>query len=221
MTDNPITPWQERVLGLLDADLKIAKAALATRELTPEKAKAFVRKSSSVGIIDFNPGSPAYLRDPNDPACHALRLLLLTDDIQETNAHGSNALHLLLGRLWARAEFGMQFPEIAKAMEAYWLDHHRGHGGRKQNDLTRTLQNRVATHPDEDFSAILKFLQSEYAKDCFYSTDTQTVHVCNVEINHGDQLVTYDDRSGATQKIKFGSIRRKLTRIRRKQKNKI
>lgn len=217
----PKTPWQKRVQSLLEVNLSTAKATLAEHDLSPEQAMAFVRRSTSAGVIDFNVGAPAYLKDPKDPACHALRLLLVTDDLRKANDQASNAPQLHLGRLWAKAEIGMKFPEIAKAMEAYWLDHHRGPGGRKKNDLTRTLQNRVAAHPEEDLSAILKFLESDDAKHNFHSTDAPTVHVDNVEINRGDQLVTYDDRSGATQNIKFASIKRKLTKIRREQKKSI
>ena len=109
---------------------------------------------------------------------------------------------------------GMQFPAIAKTMQAYWLDSHRGPGGRRQGDLTRTVQTFLASQPNAGLQYLLGYLDSERLEDDFHHRFAPTAHIENVEVDKLAGLVTYTDRTRNTKKITFASLKRMIRRLR-------
>ena len=202
--------WDTRIKRLLSKDVDAATAILMEADLTPEEAVGWVVKATASGVIQYRTNAPHILKDPTNPACFALRILLLRDRLQN-----ADAMSVQLGRLWGRASIGLQYPEVAKEVQAWWLHIHRGPGGRKQNDLTRTLTVILKENPDWGVREIVCFLLSEEAKDRFASTADQSVFVTNVEFDEHAEELTYEDRSRKTHTIKMDSLRRKISDLSR------
>ena len=169
-----------------------------------------MEKATASGVISYRRNAPHILKDPTNPACFALRILLIRDHLQN-----ADAMSVHLGRLWGQASIGLRYPEVAKATQAWWLDAHRGPGGRKQNDLTRTLTVILNENPDWGVCEIVIHLLSDEATDRFASTDDQNVFVTNVEFDEHSEKLTYDDRSRTRHIIKIDSLRRKISNLRR------
>lgn len=201
--------WRRRMNKMLAADVSAAEKILTEHGLSAKQALAYVEQATPSGVIVFRSGTPAMLRNPAHAACYALRMLLLARFIPAADAHA-----LQLGRLWGRASVGMNFPEIARSMQAWWLDAHRGSGGRKENDLTRTLQTILEQKPDADAQYVLQYLKSEEALDKFHCTDNPTIHITGIEVKEGTRTLTYDDRSRRTHKILFESLERRIRGLR-------
>ncbi|MPY74617.1 MAG: hypothetical protein GEU87_10180 [Alphaproteobacteria bacterium] len=191
------------------SDLADAKAVLEKHGFTQERALAFV-EADSPGTITFRTETPSALKDPAHEACHAVRLLLLDKYIE-----GADPLALQIGRLWARANLGLEFPQIAKAMQAWWISKHSGPGGRRKNDLTRTLQSIIQEIPTADWKRAVDYLQTDEASDRYHSTQDPTIHVTAVELDDTNGVVTYQDRAGTTHTVKASSLERKLRGLRR------
>lgn len=201
--------WDIRIKRLLSADVDAATAILKEVGLTPEEAVVWVEKATISGVISYRANAPHELKDPTNPACFALRVLLLRDHLQN-----ADATSVQLGRLWGQAKVGMQFPEIAKAMQALWLGVHRGPGGRKQNDLTRTLTSILKENPNWGVREVVGFLRSDKAEDRFASTVEQSVFVTNVEFDKHKGVLAYDDRARKTHTIKMESLKKKIRDLR-------
>ncbi len=201
--------WQRRMNKMLAADVSAAEKILIEHGLSAKQALAYVEQATPSGVIDFRSGAPAMLRDPAHAACYALRMLLLARFIPATDAHA-----LQLGRLWGRASVGMNFPEIARSTQKWWLDAHRGSGGRKENDLTRTLRTILEQKPNADANYVLQYLNSDEALDKFHCTDNPTIHITEIEVDEETGTLKYDDRSRRTYKILFESLERKIRRLR-------
>ncbi len=152
--------WRRRMNQMLEADVLAAETILTEYGFSAKQALAYVEQATPSGVIVFRSGAPEMLQDPTHAACYALRMLLLARFIPATDARA-----LQLGRLWGRASVGMNFPEIARSTQKWWLDAHRGSGGRKENDLTRTLQTILEQKPDADAQYVLQYLNSEEALD--------------------------------------------------------
>jgi len=197
--------WDIRIRRLLSTDVDAATAILKEAGLTPEEAVGWVARATAAGVIQYRTNAPHILKDPTNPACFALRILLLRDRFQD-----ADAMSVQLGRLWGRASIGLRYPEIARATQAWWLDTHRGPGGRKQKDITHTLTVILKENPDWGVREIVCFLLSEEAENRFASTVDQSVFVTNVEFNEHAKELTYDDRSRRTHTIKLDTLKRKI-----------
>ena len=201
--------WQPRSDGILADDLSNARRILAENGLEAEQARRYVEYATPSGVISFKPGAPAAFQDPTHPVCYAVRLLLLAEF-----AANADPQALLLGRQWGRAAMGMNFPAIAHSMQAWWLGGHRGKGGRRENDLTRTLRTLLQRYPEASPAQILDMLRSNDAEDEFYSTAGSHIHVLAVELDDRSKMITYTDRARKTCKVSFRSLERKLRTLR-------
>ncbi len=190
-------------------DVATAKAVLEKHGFTPERALAFV-EADSPATIKFRPGTPYLLRDPAHEACFAVRLLVLEKYIQD-----ADPLSLQIGRSWGHASIGVELQKIGKAMQAWWINKHRGTGGKHKSDLTRTLQTLLQETPSANWRHVVDYLTTDEASDRFHSTQSQTIHVTAVEFDELNETIIYQDRAGTTHTIKASSLERKLRVVRR------
>ncbi len=205
--------WKTRMDGLLAQDLDIAAAILQEHGLTLEAAKAFVRKSTASGVIRFEMNAPAMLQDPTHPASAALALILISTHISESDPQA-----LQLGRLWARHSMGMQFPEIAKATQAWWLGKNRGNGGQEQHALRQTIKYIVEKRPYITFKELLNRLSDEAWMESRYEQPIDPeIHITEVGVDD-DTLVFYD-RQDKRHTPKLESVRKTYNRVKLEQKN--
>lgn len=206
--------WRSRIDTLLADDERVATRILEEIDLTPEKAKAFVRTVTPSGIFDLKPDAPKPLRDAAHPASYALQLLCLSDAISAADPQA-----IQLGRLWGRLGLGMQAPDVVKASQTWWLNQNRGPGGRKDNDLTATLKELLREIPDASFEEAVSYLFSEDLLDRYHSTEDKTAFITNVEELPDDEGIGYTDTSGTFCKIKVASLKRRLRELKAKGRN--
>ncbi len=210
-----ITPveiaWHQRIETMLSKDVATAEDILSKYGFTPTDALNSVKRitGSGVGIV-FQPGTPSVFRDPTHQCCYALRLLLLVQSIRD-----ADPIAVQIGRLWGRAAMGLEFPQIAKAMQSWWLTSHRGIGGAKVNDLTQTLAKILRDKPDADRKYVLDYLTSEAAEDAFSQTEDPTIHITGVEIDETAGTLSYENRARKLNKIKLASLDRRIRDLRR------
>jgi hypothetical protein len=203
--------WRNRIDGLLVADEKTASVILARHGFTVEQAGKAVRRVAAWGaVIDYAPDAPEAFRNPGNECRYAVQILHLAKLIRQ-----SDPTALQLGRIWGRATIGLRFPEIAKSMQGWWLSNHQGPGGRKTNDLTRSLKTYLREHANAGLADFLAYLQSDEA-EIEFDTANPEFHVSIVEINNEGRTVTYEDRARKVHSITFNSLDRKIRNLRSK-----
>jgi hypothetical protein len=204
--------WRTRIDKLFAGDVRAACDILSAHGFTVDQAKAAIARTAGFGAVNvYAPDAAAEFRDPTHPCHYAAHILQLQKFIADASPEA-----LQVGRSWGRAAIGLKFPEIAKAMQGWWLSSHRGKGGRRPNDLTRTLEYILQTRPNSGRDEILNYLQSEESEDEFGRITDPKVHITSVEVEESGKVVTYVDRGRKTHTIALASLDRKLRDLRPK-----
>jgi hypothetical protein len=98
------TVWDRRIRLLLANQAANARRILKHHGFTHAIAKRFVQNFAVSGVIKFKSNTPRALHDPTHPAHYALSMLPLVKELKSRDS-----VTLQLGRLWARADTGMQW----------------------------------------------------------------------------------------------------------------
>lgn len=204
--------WRRRIDSLMSDDERTAVAVLHARGFSTEQAlKAITRVGAFGATIVYAPRTPPEFRDPTNPCCFAVQILHLGKLVRE-----ADATSLQVGRVWGRAAMGLQFPEIAKAMEGWWLKSRRRGGGAKITDLTRTLSYLLTKRPEATRRQILAYLESDDAEHEFGLTEGANIHITGVKVDEDQKVVRYEDRARKVHKLTFESFDHKIRHLRKR-----